>query len=266
MSIVLALASLIVVFGAFTWYLLTIPRGKVPVLPVGTFITLSIGIVMATASMVLNFNVGGISGVVGILISIFAVMMGSSFFWLFSQRRTPVGDLKVGVGDKLLSFSAATSEGVAFNSDELLGKRTLLKFYRGGWCPYCSAELMLFEEMRPGLAKYNVNIVALSKDTPEEATTHKVRDGLGFPLLSDPNLKVIRQYGVEHHKALGQTTHSFKIFNIPLAFEFSFKAMAIPTSLLVDEYGVIKWIDQSEDYRLRASEASVMQAVEKAFG
>ena len=41
--------------------------------------------------------------------------------------------------------------------------------------------------------------------------------------------------------------------------------MAIPTTLLIDENGIIQWIDQSEDYRLRASMERVMAAVEKAF-
>jgi hypothetical protein len=42
--------------------------------------------------------------------------------------------------------------------------------------------------------------------------------------------------------------------------------MAIPTSLLIDEKGVIQWVNQSEDYRLRASNTAVLQAVKDAFG
>ena len=42
--------------------------------------------------------------------------------------------------------------------------------------------------------------------------------------------------------------------------------MAIPTTLLVDEGGVIRWIDQADDYRLRSSQERVLQAVKEAFG
>ena len=63
----------------------------------------------------------------------FALMMGLGLFYLFSIRKTPIGDLKVSLGDTLLPFEATTSEGVAFKSDELAGKRILLKFFRGGW-------------------------------------------------------------------------------------------------------------------------------------
>jgi len=119
--------------------------------------------------------------------------------------------------------------------------------------------------MQSDLDQHGVGLIALSKDTVEEAATHKTRDGLSMTLLADPKLDVIRQYGVEHHKALGFKTGAFTLFGIPLALTASFKTMAIPTSLLIDENGVIRWIDQSDDYRLRSSNERVLQAVREAF-
>ena len=120
--------------------------------------------------------------------------------------------------------------------------------------------------MKSDLEKYGVSVVALSKDTVEEAATHKARDGLSMTLLADPELAVIRKYGVEHHKALGFTTTAFQIGGIPLGLTPSFKAMALPTTLLVDEDGIVKWIDQTDDYRLRSDKLMVLSAVEDAFG
>ena len=119
--------------------------------------------------------------------------------------------------------------------------------------------------MQTDLDEHGVSLVALSKDTVDEAAVHKSRDGLKMPLLSDANLDVIRQYGVEHHKALGFTTEKFTLFGLPLAFTPSFKTMAIPTTLLIDENGVIRWVDQTDDYRLRSSEDRVLEAVRTAF-
>ena len=120
--------------------------------------------------------------------------------------------------------------------------------------------------MQTELAKYNIRVVALSKDTVEEAAIHKTRDGLSLTLLSDPDLQVIRQYGVEHHKALNFTTGKYQIGGIPLALTPSFKAMSIPTTVLIDEHGVIQWIDQTDDYRLRSNNDRVLGAVVSAFG
>ena len=119
--------------------------------------------------------------------------------------------------------------------------------------------------MQTDLDEHGVSLVALSKDTVDEAAVHKSRDGLMMPLLSDANLDVIRQYGVEHHKALGFSTGNFTLFGLPLAFTPSFKTMAIPTTLLIDENGVIRWVDQTDDYRLRSSEDRVLEAVQNTF-
>ena len=120
--------------------------------------------------------------------------------------------------------------------------------------------------MQPDLDEYGVSIVALSKDNAEEAAIHKTRDGLSLTLLADPKLDVIKQYGVEHHKGFGATTGKFAVGGIPLAFKPSFKTMAIPTSLLVDENGIIRWIDQADDYRLRSDNDRVLRAAKDAFG
>ena len=120
--------------------------------------------------------------------------------------------------------------------------------------------------MQADLDEHGVGLIALSKDTVEEAATHKTRDGLEMTLLADPKLDVIRRYGVEHHKAIGFKTGAFTLFGIPLALTPSFKTMAIPTTLLVDEQGVIRWIDQTDDYRLRSSNERVLKAIGEAFG
>ena len=121
--------------------------------------------------------------------------------------------------------------------------------------------------MQPELEKQGISVVALSKDTVSEAAIHKKRDSLTVTLLSDPKLEVIRQYGLEHHKTLNFTTGTFTIAGIPMALSPpSFKTMAIPTSMLVDENGVIQWIDQSEDYRVRGDDARIRDAVQSVFG
>ncbi len=126
------------VAGTFGAYLSTIPRGKVPVGIVGTVLAACVGIGLAVSGVVVWGLQGGSSGsglaaTAVIAPAAFALMMGLGLFYLFSIRKTPIGDLKVSLGDTLLPFEATTSEGVAFKSDELAGKRILLKFFRGGW-------------------------------------------------------------------------------------------------------------------------------------
>ena len=119
--------------------------------------------------------------------------------------------------------------------------------------------------MNDELAENNIELIALSKDSVETAATHKRRDGISMPLLADPTLKVIRQYGVEHHKAIEASTGKINLFGVHIAAVPSLKTMAIPTSLLIDEDGIVRWIDQTDDYRLRSHNERVLQAVKEAF-
>ena len=122
-----------------------------------------------------------------------------------------------------------------------------------------------FQDIAPQLAEHGVEIIALSKDSPADAKLHRERDGLKLQLLCDPDLEVIRDYGLEHHKAVEFSTGRFTVFGIPLALVPSVKTMAIPTTVLVDEHGIVRWIDQSEDYRIRSAEDRISAEVERAF-
>ncbi len=119
--------------------------------------------------------------------------------------------------------------------------------------------------MKEDLAKHGIAVFALSKDDVRTAAKQRERDGLSFTVLSDPKLAVIRQFGLEHHKAIEFSTGAFTLFGLPLALFPSIKTMAIPTTLLIDEEGVVRWIDQAEDSRIRSNSDRVLGAVEKAF-
>ena len=132
-AIAMSATGLIAVLVAWVTYLATIPSGKVPTRPVGAISLQAAGIILGLAAIVWSFRDGGAPGAPVIISAVVAVMMGLTFFYLLSLRKTPIGDLKVEVGDALLPFAATASDGVRFHTDSLAGKRTLLKFFRGGW-------------------------------------------------------------------------------------------------------------------------------------
>ena len=115
-----------------------IPRSQVPVWPLGSIILQCVGLVLAVSAIVWSFQssgsgASGSSGAAVFIPATLALMLSLTFLWLLSQRKTPIGDLKVQMGDKLLPFETTLSDGGTFHTDELAGKRTLLKFFRGGW-------------------------------------------------------------------------------------------------------------------------------------
>ncbi len=110
------------------------------------------------------------------------------------------------------------------------------------------------------LSAQGIRVLAISNDTVEKAALHATRDSLDLTLLADPDLDVIRQFGLEHEGSL-EFGISGTVAGIPMAVPTGFKSMAIPTTLLVDEEGTVRWIDQADDYRLRGDEARIRDAL-----
>ncbi len=132
-AIALASGGFLSVLVGWVTYMATIPKGNVPERPVGAILLTLGGAIVAIAGIVLGFQDGGSPGVAVVIPAAFALMMGPLFPFLLTLRKTPVGNIKVKIGDSLLPFSAQTSDGSAFHTDEFAGKRILLKFFRGNW-------------------------------------------------------------------------------------------------------------------------------------
>jgi hypothetical protein len=132
-SMIFSISSIVVVMGTWITYLRSILRMQVAVKPTSTLIFQSIGIGLGLLAIFYNIQYSEMFSKLVFIPAIFAIMFGSVFWLFYAQRKTPIGNLKVKVGDKLLPFTAATSDGRTFDSDELTGKRILLKFFRGAW-------------------------------------------------------------------------------------------------------------------------------------
>ncbi|MCP4810336.1 MAG: redoxin domain-containing protein [Proteobacteria bacterium] len=120
--------------------------------------------------------------------------------------------------------------------------------------------------MNPLLDQHGVTVVAISKDTPALAAAHRVRDELTLTLLTDSDLDVIRAFGLLHEGAIEFRTFLVGGVRFPLGWPVGFKRMAIPTTLLLDEKRVVRWIDQADDYRVRGDEERTRAALAETYG
>jgi len=261
-----ALVALLITLIGATHYFFKVKKHATPKMPLLFIAFLLAASLTSLISLYLTITSVSLLSVFVIAAALMPIMMTIVFYIAFKEGKPPLGNIQVKVGDQILPFYSTRFDGNEFNSKELSRQRVLLKFYRGAWCPYCSSELKMFEEMKPLFDQYNVRIVALSNDDKASVKQHIKRDKLNLTLLSDPKLKVIRQYGVEHHKALGGEIRTSKtLFGLPFPMILKYKSMAIPTSILIDENGVVQWIDQSDDVRIRASKKNIEVALSTSF-
>jgi peroxiredoxin len=168
----------------------------------------------------------------------------------------PKRKIAVRVGQPIVDFEARDHHGQRFASTALQGKRYLLKFYRGHWCPYCRLELSAWNEMGNELEQRGIDFVAISPDTPSEVAAFTASNPhLKMRFLSDEGLQVIDQFNLRSYKTLA--VGKGRSLTRPLA---------IPTTLLVDERGIVRWIDQSDDHQVRSNPRRVLPALDDALG
>lgn len=104
-----------------------------------------------------------------------------------------------------------------------------------------------WEELRPVLDEKGVEIVAISTDTPEQIREGREKHGLRGVQLSDPELVATDRFNLRNP------------FNVsPLGLG----GLPIPTTFLVDALGIVRWIDQTDDYMLRSQPDRVLAAIE----
>jgi peroxiredoxin len=66
--------------------------------------------------------------------------------------------------------------------DALAGDYGIVLIYRGGWCPYCNAQLRAFQRATDNLAEVGAKVVALSVDDEPTTAASIAKHGLTFPV------------------------------------------------------------------------------------
>jgi peroxiredoxin len=103
-----------------------------------------------------------------------------------------------------------------------------------------------FEQHLNEFHQRGVEVVAISVDSPTESQKLCQSRGYTFPFLSDPKAETIRQYGVLHPKG-GENGQD----------------IARPAEFLVDASGAIRWVNLTEDFRVRARPETVLAAIDQ---
>ena len=89
-----------------------------------------------------------------------------------------------------------------------------------------------------------IRIVGISVDSPDVNQRHSQKLGYTFPLLSDPDAKIIRRYDVLHPGAGPKGAD-----------------IARPAEFLLDSNGVVRWVNLTENIAVRTRPEQVLEAL-----
>ena len=77
-------------------------------------------------------------------------------------------------------------------------KPSVLVFYRGGWCPYCSRHMAELQQIESEIVEMGYQILAISVDKPEVLKKTLTKSELSYTLLSDSPADVLKAFGIAY--------------------------------------------------------------------
>lgn len=106
------------------------------------------------------------------------------------------------VGSKAPDFTLEDQNGEKHSLSDYLGKKVVLYFYPKDMTSGCTKQACAFAELYPQFQEKGAVVLGVSKDSVASHKKFEQKYGLPFTILSDPDHKVIEQYGVWQEKKL----------------------------------------------------------------
>lgn len=115
-------------------------------------------------------------------------------------------------GDKAPDFSLPDDAGNKRTLGELLKNGPLiLYFYPADFTPGCTKEACEIRDMHEDISDVGFQVVGVSPQDEQSHQSFRDRYTLPFPLLADPDKKVVRAYGVDGPLGMGVRRATFLI-------------------------------------------------------
>ncbi|BDB41478.1 MULTISPECIES: thioredoxin-dependent thiol peroxidase [Mycobacterium] len=105
-------------------------------------------------------------------------------------------------GDKAPAFSLPDADGNKVSLSDFKGRRVVVYFYPAASTPGCTKQACDFRDSLNELNEAGIDVVGISPDKPEKLAKFRDAEGLNFPLLSDPDKKVLAAYGAFGEKMM----------------------------------------------------------------
>jgi peroxiredoxin len=148
------------------------------------------------------------------------------------------------------------------------GKPTVLIFYRGGWCPYCTKHLAALVEIEGELRAAGFQIVALSMDRPDKLRARATHEKLPYTLLSDSRAEAAQACGIAFRveDALVATYRDKYGIDLEADSGETHHLLPHPAVFIADAAGVVRFAHVNPDYRVRLGGGEILAAARSALG
>ncbi len=151
--------------------------------------------------------------------------------------------MAVDVGQRAPDFTLMNQDREPVSLSAQKGRPVVLAFFPAAFSSVCTKELCTFRDSLSRLNQAQAQVYGISVDTFFTLKAFKSDQKLTFPLLSDFNKEVIREYGVFNEDMIG------------------LKGIAKRAVFVIDKDGIVRHREVLEDARNEPDYNKVFQAI-----
>jgi peroxiredoxin len=131
---------------------------------------------------------------------------------------------------------------------------SIVLFYRGGWCPYCSKHVKAVGKAKEEINEIGYQIIGITPDTPTKLNETIKKGKLGYKLFSDADTSLMQAMGIaykapeRYEPKLANFSNSQNDNTIP-----------VPSLYVLDISGTIIFQYSGTNYRERISTKKLIE-------
>lgn len=133
------------------------------------------------------------------------------------------------VGDKAPDFTLFNQDGEAVSLNSFKGKNVVVLFFPAANTGACTTEMCTFRDELKEYENLNAQLLGISVDTHFALKMFHEKNNYNFPLLSDFNKKVIKDYDV--------------VLDVFVPGKFDYFNTAKRAAFVVDKAGLVKYFE-----------------------
>jgi peroxiredoxin len=171
-------------------------------------------------------------------------------------------------GQSLPSVQVTKIDGSVENISTFLnGKKTIIFFYRGGWCPFCNTQMGQLQQIEGRLRALGFNLVGISTDSPENLKKSIEKRELSYELLSDYHSKLSTSFGLSFftsEKVTNRYISKMKLTN-PLQKNMAGNerlVLPVPAIYIIDSKGLVQFNYVNPNFKVRLHSELLLKAAE----
>lgn len=169
-----------------------------------------------------------------------------------AEKAEDVAPLLVGETFPNIEVTGTDEQTIGFL--EVLGKKpTVLIFYRGGWCPYCSAHLQDLGEIELDIIELGYQVIAVSPDRIDKLKDIELMDDINYRLYSDASGELMQATGIAFK---APERYGERLLDWSGGKNDGF--LPVPSVFIVNQEGLIEFEYINPNYKQRMSGALLL--------